>query len=138
MEQTILAFFQDYAAASNRGDDQAAAAAFAPDFLYADENGSKIVRREAIRAGIARRREALTNSGAAGPTALEHIETTPLDDRLALAKTVWRIHSPSSAPLTLHSTFLVELRDGTPQIIAYLAHVSLPQALRQRASSDSQ
>ena len=138
MEQTILAFFQDYAAACNRGDDQVAAAAFAPDFLYADESGSKIVRREVIRAGIERRREALASSGAAGQTTLDHIATTPLDDRLALVKTVWCIHSPSGDPLTLHSTFLVELRGDTAQIIAYLAHLSLAQALRQHTSGDSQ
>jgi len=130
MEQNILAFFQNYAAACNRGDDEAAANAFAPDFLYADEGGSKIVRREQMRAGIEQRRKSLGSSGA-GLTVLEHVEVTMLDPYLALARTLWRIDSSTGqSPLSLESSFLVEVCDNTTHILAYLAHVSLAQAIR--------
>jgi hypothetical protein len=128
MEQAISSFFRTFELVCNSSAPADAARAFAENFLYADGEGAKVLPRAALAAGIGQRGRMMEQAGY-GPSVLERLDTELLDDHYARVTTVWRIDpvSRQSAlePIYLRATYLVEVRDGAVQILAYFSHTNL-------------
>jgi len=128
MEQAISSFFRTFELVCNSSAPADAARAFAENFLYADGEGAKVLPREALAAGIGQRGRMMEQAGY-GPSVLERLDTELLDEHYARVTTVWRIDPVSRLstvePIHLRATYLVDVREGAVQILAYFSHTNL-------------
>ena len=124
--------FEQLSAASNAAE---LAGLYAPSFLMAGPNGSRVVRAIDLQHAIPKRKELFTSVGCTA-THLTALEETVLDDRYSLVRTEWRWHFERSpeAPVefTLPSSFVIDRSLERWQIVAYIPHADVMAELRRR------
>lgn len=129
----IQEFFDRFERDSNSSDPSAAASLYADSFLIADPQGAKPLRKQDLIAALPRR-EGFFKSFGLVSTKIASLDETPLDDFYSLVRVEWEMHFEplNAAPRNaiLASTYLLYLRDGSPEIVLYLMHQDLPQALQ--------
>lgn len=116
-------------------DEELGAALFAETFLSLDPVSASVVTNAQLRAALPRRSAMFAAAGVRG-TRLEHLEAQPLDERHQLVSTSWttQLEDPDAAPLTLRSTYLIRLVDGSWRIVLYLNHEDIVAELARRSS----
>jgi ketosteroid isomerase-like protein len=129
LDGQVQAFFDTFAAASDRLDTDRLAELFAETFLAADPAGVQAVPRQAFLHALPRRAELFAAAGIAR-VVLAELRYQALDDTYVLARTDWRgERTAASTPIRLSSTFILRRDTDWLRVVFYLNHQDLAQAL---------
>ena len=129
LDGQVQAFFDTFAAASVRLDTDRLAELFADTFLAADPAGVQAVPRQAFLHALPRRAQLFAAAGIAR-VALADLQYHALDDTYLLARTTWHgERTAASTPIRLSSTFVLRRDADRLQVVFYLNHQDLAQAL---------
>lgn len=115
--------------------DERGAALFAETFLSLDPMSASVVTNEQLRAALPRRSAMFAAAGVRA-IRLEHLDARPLDELHQLVTTWWatELEDVDAEPLTLRSTYLVRLVDGSWRIVLYLNHNDMAAELARRTA----
>jgi hypothetical protein len=129
----IEQFFKDFERAGHALDIDRILTQFADPFLHADPNGTRAVKRADFPAALKKRKEFFASLGLK-TTSIQPLEETRLDDvyTMVRARVVMQFEKVPGQPVDVqqHATYVISVKEATPQIVMYLNHDDLTTVLR--------
>lgn len=131
----VRTFFEDFERASNTFEQDLLASQFSDPFMAADPHGGiQVAKKDDFLAGIAKR-QAFFHSIGFQFVKIVPLEETWLDTHYVMVKahTSMRFEKTSTQSIDLHndSTYILFIKDNSPQIVFNLTHEDLLKIMQE-------
>jgi hypothetical protein len=135
VSDVIQKFFEEFERGSNMFEKDLLASQFSDSFMVANpEGGIQVVQKGDFIAGIAKR-QAFFQSAGFQFVKMEPLEETRLSDHYVMTKVhvQMRFEKNPGQPIDLkdYSTYILFIKDDSPQIVFYLTHKDLVKHMQE-------
>ena len=131
----VQEFFDQYARSRSAMDVDRIASQYADTCMFAGQNGTQVVEKQAVREGFPKALELLKTVGHIS-TKLASLSETRVDEHYTMvgAQFIWCFERPAAQPIDVRvdSTFILYIKDDGPTIVFHHEHEDFWQALRER------
>jgi hypothetical protein len=128
-------FFERYELSRNTFDLDLIASQYPDAFMFADPNGARVTEKQAVLATIPKGQGFLKGIGHKSTKVLS-LDETRLDDYYVMVRVqfLWCFEKAPAQPIdvTLDSTFILYIKDGSPKIVFQQEREEFQHALRAR------